>query len=231
MTSSPDQSHAERLGAFVAQTRFEDLPDPMVAKTKRHILDTFGAGLAGATSDESRRVCAMIGASGESGETVIWGRQGARHAARGCARQWRRLAFLRARRHRRLRSFGRGRVAGSDVGAGALRRDGERSRFHQGRHARLRSRPARHGRIRRLRAAQRIRMAFDRHLRDIRRSGRRREHPAARCSPMHERHRSRGELLRAGSGPSSMTAPRPSACMPAALPKAGSSRRCWRGKA
>ena len=47
----PDQSHVERLGAFVAQTRFDDLPGPMVAKTKRHILDTFGAGLAGATSD------------------------------------------------------------------------------------------------------------------------------------------------------------------------------------
>jgi 2-methylcitrate dehydratase PrpD len=62
------------LGAFVAQTRFEDLPGPMVAKTKRHILDTFGAGLAGATSDESRRVGAMIAASGESGETAIWGR-------------------------------------------------------------------------------------------------------------------------------------------------------------
>jgi 2-methylcitrate dehydratase PrpD len=68
------QAHAERLGAFVAQTRFEDLPGPMVAKTKRHILDTFGAGLAGATSDESRCVCAMVEAAGESGDTVIWGR-------------------------------------------------------------------------------------------------------------------------------------------------------------
>jgi 2-methylcitrate dehydratase PrpD len=71
----PDQSHVERLGAFVAQTRFDDLPGPMVAKTKRHILDTFGAGLAGATSDESRRVCAMIEATGENGETVMWGRK------------------------------------------------------------------------------------------------------------------------------------------------------------
>lgn len=76
MTShvAPHQSHAECLGAFIAQTRFEDLPGPMVAKSKRHILDTFGAGLAGATSDESRRACAMIGASGESGDTVIWGK-------------------------------------------------------------------------------------------------------------------------------------------------------------
>jgi 2-methylcitrate dehydratase PrpD len=64
----------ERLGAFVAQTRFEDLPGKMVAKTKRHILDTFGAGLAGATSDESRRACAMIEASGETGGTGIWGK-------------------------------------------------------------------------------------------------------------------------------------------------------------
>ncbi|SEF09146.1 2-methylcitrate dehydratase PrpD [Rhizobiales bacterium GAS191] len=70
-----NQSHAERLGAFVAETRTEDLPGPIVAKTKRHILDTFGAGLAGATSEESRRVCAMIEADGEIGNAVIWGRK------------------------------------------------------------------------------------------------------------------------------------------------------------
>jgi 2-methylcitrate dehydratase PrpD len=67
-------SHAERLGAFIAKTRFEGLPAPIVAKAKRHILDTFGAGLAGATSDEAERVRAMIAASGETGSAVLWGR-------------------------------------------------------------------------------------------------------------------------------------------------------------
>lgn len=69
------QSHLERLGAFVAQTRFEDLPDHLVAKAKRHILDSFGAGLAGATSEELRHICAVLAASGETGDSVIWGRK------------------------------------------------------------------------------------------------------------------------------------------------------------
>jgi 2-methylcitrate dehydratase PrpD len=68
-------SHADRLGAFVAGTRFEQIPAATVEKAKRHILDTFGAGLAGATSDESARVCAVIEVSGEIGDTVVWGRK------------------------------------------------------------------------------------------------------------------------------------------------------------
>ncbi len=72
-------SHADRLGAFIAATGFAELPDAIVEKTKRHILDTFGAGLAGSTSDEASRARAMIGATGATGGDVLWGRP--EHAA------------------------------------------------------------------------------------------------------------------------------------------------------
>jgi 2-methylcitrate dehydratase PrpD len=76
MTISPFL--ADCLGTFVAGTRFEQIPATVVEKAKRHILDTFGAGLAGATSDESARVCAVIEAGGETGDAVVWGtRRGA----------------------------------------------------------------------------------------------------------------------------------------------------------
>jgi 2-methylcitrate dehydratase PrpD len=81
---TPSSSQAEDLGAFIAGMHFAELPVPIVAKAKRHILDTFGAGLAGATSEELKRICAMIQASGESGTSVIWGR-GERVTPRGAA--------------------------------------------------------------------------------------------------------------------------------------------------
>jgi 2-methylcitrate dehydratase PrpD len=70
------RSHAEQLGAFIAATGFDELPGKIVEKTKRHILDTFGAGLAGSTSDEASRADAMIRATGAAGGDVLWGRVG-----------------------------------------------------------------------------------------------------------------------------------------------------------
>jgi len=49
------RSDAEQLSTFIAATSFAELPDAIVEKTKRHILDTLGAGLAGSTSDEASR--------------------------------------------------------------------------------------------------------------------------------------------------------------------------------
>ena len=66
-------SHAERIGAFIAQANPRDLPDTIIEKAKRHVLDTFGAALAGAGSDEARAVRAMLQASGGSGSAPIWG--------------------------------------------------------------------------------------------------------------------------------------------------------------
>ena len=45
----------QRLTHFVAQTRFEDLPPPVVAECKRLLLDTIGCAL-GAVRTESGRI-------------------------------------------------------------------------------------------------------------------------------------------------------------------------------
>ena len=62
-----------RLGTFATNARFTDLPVEIVEKAKRHILDTLGAGLAGATSEEARRALAAVLAIEGSGPTVVWG--------------------------------------------------------------------------------------------------------------------------------------------------------------
>ncbi|WP_232513640.1 MmgE/PrpD family protein, partial [Burkholderia humptydooensis] len=53
------QTRATRLAAFVAQTPADALPDDVVAKAKRHVLDTFGAALAGASAVETRSARAL----------------------------------------------------------------------------------------------------------------------------------------------------------------------------
>ncbi|MGU7768967.1 MmgE/PrpD family protein [Burkholderia sp. MR1-5-21] len=77
------QTRAMRLAAFVAQTPADTLPDDVVAKAKRHVLDTFGAALAGASAVETRSARALTGAA-ERGGTLLWGTRraaGARDAA------------------------------------------------------------------------------------------------------------------------------------------------------
>ena len=72
----------QRLAQFCVDTRFEDLPPALVAQAKRHILDTFGATLAGADSDVAKQ--ARLVFAGETGGTLVWGadlRVGAAQAA------------------------------------------------------------------------------------------------------------------------------------------------------
>ncbi|UVM75289.1 MmgE/PrpD family protein [Pseudomonas alvandae] len=60
-----------RLAQFCVDLRFEDLPPALVAQAQRHILDTFGAALAGADSgvaEQARKVFV-----GEAGEVPVWG--------------------------------------------------------------------------------------------------------------------------------------------------------------
>ncbi|PMY52619.1 MULTISPECIES: MmgE/PrpD family protein [Pseudomonas] len=71
-----------RLAQFCVDTRFEDLPAELVEQAKRHILDTFGAALAGAGSDVARQAHEVF--KGEAGSTLVWGtgqRVGAAQAA------------------------------------------------------------------------------------------------------------------------------------------------------
>ncbi|MBV4473528.1 MmgE/PrpD family protein [Pseudomonas sp. B2M1-30] len=61
----------QRLARFCVETGFEDLPPALVNQAKRHILDTFGAALAGAESSvavQARQVLAV-----GSGSALIWG--------------------------------------------------------------------------------------------------------------------------------------------------------------
>jgi len=68
----PSSTAAQQLGCFVARTRYEDLPADIVAKAKRHILDTFGAALAGATSEEAKCARAAL-ALDAPGPSPAWG--------------------------------------------------------------------------------------------------------------------------------------------------------------
>ncbi|ANI60389.1 MmgE/PrpD family protein [Pseudomonas sp. GR 6-02] len=71
-----------RLAQFCVDTRFEELPAALAEQAKRHILDTFGAALAGAGSDVARQARQVF--KGEAGSTLVWGtgqRVGAAQAA------------------------------------------------------------------------------------------------------------------------------------------------------
>lgn len=64
---------SRRLAEFAVQTRFQDIPDPIVEKTRRHILDTLGAGIAGALSDEAARLAKVFAIAESGGDIPLWG--------------------------------------------------------------------------------------------------------------------------------------------------------------
>lgn len=63
----------QRLAGFCVETRFEDLPPTLVEKAKRHILDTFGATLAGAGSEIAVSIRHIFGLGEHGGPALIWG--------------------------------------------------------------------------------------------------------------------------------------------------------------
>jgi 2-methylcitrate dehydratase PrpD len=72
----------QRLAQFCVDTRFEHLPAALVEQAKRHILDTFGATLAGAGSDVAKQAHNVF--ADETGHVLVWGtdlRFGAAQAA------------------------------------------------------------------------------------------------------------------------------------------------------
>ncbi|WP_332390726.1 MmgE/PrpD family protein [Burkholderia ubonensis] len=77
------ETRAARVAAFVAQTPGDALPADVVAKAKRHVLDTFGAALAGASAIETRLARELAGPADQPG-ALLWGTRrtaGARDAA------------------------------------------------------------------------------------------------------------------------------------------------------
>ena len=47
MQTENKQLISEQLARFVVWTKFEDIPEELVIKAQRHILDSVGAGIAG----------------------------------------------------------------------------------------------------------------------------------------------------------------------------------------
>lgn len=73
-----------QLSRFIAETRFSDLPESLVERAKRHILDTFGATLAGSNSPIALAVQQTVVAEGCAPVAQVWGSPLAtspRHAA------------------------------------------------------------------------------------------------------------------------------------------------------
>ena len=66
------QTAIAQLAHFTAQTRFEDLPPELVERSKRHILDTFGATLAGSAALASRQALEVLALDG-GGRVPVWG--------------------------------------------------------------------------------------------------------------------------------------------------------------
>lgn len=78
-------TYSQDISRFVAGLRFADLPAPVVAAAKRHLLDVIGVGLAGSRQEVARRMCdAAAAMPGSAGGARVWGRTttlSASHAA------------------------------------------------------------------------------------------------------------------------------------------------------
>lgn len=62
-----------QLSEFIRGTTYRDFPPAVAEKAKRHILDTFGAALAGAASDEVARAKPALLALEGRGAAPLWG--------------------------------------------------------------------------------------------------------------------------------------------------------------
>ena len=85
MSSENHQLISEQLARFVVWTKFEDIPEELVIKAQRHILDSVGAGIAGAVSPETKLLNKVFAICGETGGNVpLWGK-GIKVSARNAA--------------------------------------------------------------------------------------------------------------------------------------------------
>ncbi|MCP2158466.1 MmgE/PrpD family protein [Agrobacterium sp. 10MFCol1.1] len=69
------RNYLRELASLVRGTTFADLPQTTVEKAKLHLLDTLGAGIAGAGSDETRKALCVIHSPSAGGSSHVWGRQ------------------------------------------------------------------------------------------------------------------------------------------------------------
>lgn len=64
---------ALRLARFCVGVRFDDLPPEVVARAKRHLLDTLGAALAGSAALAPRQTLCALTAERSAGSAPVWG--------------------------------------------------------------------------------------------------------------------------------------------------------------
>jgi 2-methylcitrate dehydratase PrpD len=79
-----DDLYATQLAKFITRTRYLDLSQAVSHKALVHTLDTFGAALAGSTSNEAKLARTTFCAAQETGASLCWGtsqRLSARSAA------------------------------------------------------------------------------------------------------------------------------------------------------
>ncbi|MBB5574639.1 MULTISPECIES: MmgE/PrpD family protein [Rhizobium] len=67
-------NYLQELASLVHGTKFADLPAATVEKAKLHLLDTLGAGIAGAGSDEAHKALSVVSSASGRGPSQIWGR-------------------------------------------------------------------------------------------------------------------------------------------------------------
>ncbi|HEY0337532.1 MAG TPA: MmgE/PrpD family protein, partial [Burkholderiales bacterium] len=68
------------LGQFVADLRYDDLPNDVRERAKLAVLDWAGSALAGLDSDSARKVGGLIDELGGPAEAMVVGRRGRRPA-------------------------------------------------------------------------------------------------------------------------------------------------------
>ncbi len=72
-TETNQLTAAKQLANFLTRLRFSDLPDDVVHAAKRALLDTLGAGILGAATEEGRRAAAAVSDLDQSDRITIWG--------------------------------------------------------------------------------------------------------------------------------------------------------------
>ena len=79
----PAEHVTRRLAETLASTRFEDLPPPVIAETRRAVLDWLGSALAGSLEPPARMVQRVVAGFAESREATVFsnGRSSAAGAA------------------------------------------------------------------------------------------------------------------------------------------------------
>ena len=163
-----DQTKCAELARFVVRTTFEDLPEAIAQKAVRHILDSIGAGTAGAIAPETTILTQTLHAAGEgSGAAPLWGR-GEKMTPLNAA-----LVNGTASHAFELDDTGGCDHSGAVVvpaAVAALELAGAcfRQRIHYRRGARLRHRPQSARSLRRLRTPQRCGFSFHGYLRPLR---------------------------------------------------------------